>query len=128
IKKVYPDVAWLSWLPFVTQFMAVASLLALSPASTYFTESVSGTDFLKFSLFLPILIALAATISKQNGWMAAMLCFGGLIYIMLPAVMLMQMRMQSLLTPLSLILMIWTNDTMAYIVGSLIGKTPFSEI
>src|SRR5690606_15027221 len=30
--------------------------------------------------------------------------------------------------PLALILMIWMNDTMAYIVGSFIGKRPFSSI
>jgi len=29
---------------------------------------------------------------------------------------------------LMLVLSIWINDTMAYIVGSLIGKTPFSSI
>ena len=32
------------------------------------------------------------------------------------------------LIPLILIVSIWINDTMAYIVGSLIGKTPFSKI
>ena len=32
------------------------------------------------------------------------------------------------LFPLLIILSIWINDTMAYIVGSLIGKTPFSSI
>jgi len=30
--------------------------------------------------------------------------------------------------PIALIASIWINDTMAYIVGSLIGKTPFSKI
>ena len=30
--------------------------------------------------------------------------------------------------PCAVILSIWINDTMAYIVGSLIGKTPFSKI
>ena len=30
--------------------------------------------------------------------------------------------------PLGLIFSIWINDTMAYVVGSLIGKTPFSKI
>ncbi len=30
--------------------------------------------------------------------------------------------------PLAIIISIWINDTMAYIVGSLIGKTPFSKI
>ena len=32
------------------------------------------------------------------------------------------------LIPCSIIFSIWINDTMAYIVGSLIGKTPFSKI
>jgi phosphatidate cytidylyltransferase len=32
------------------------------------------------------------------------------------------------LMPVALIVSIWINDTMAYIVGSLIGKTPFSTI
>jgi phosphatidate cytidylyltransferase len=32
------------------------------------------------------------------------------------------------LIPIALIVSIWINDTMAYIVGSLIGKTPFSKI
>jgi phosphatidate cytidylyltransferase len=30
--------------------------------------------------------------------------------------------------PLFLVLCIWTNDTMAYLVGSFIGRTPFSPI
>lgn len=32
------------------------------------------------------------------------------------------------LLPIAVILSIWVNDTMAYIVGSMIGKTPFSKI
>jgi phosphatidate cytidylyltransferase len=34
----------------------------------------------------------------------------------------------SYLIPCAIIFSIWINDTMAYIVGSLIGKTPFSKI
>ena len=34
----------------------------------------------------------------------------------------------SVLLPCAIIFSIWINDTMAYIVGSLIGKTPFSKI
>lgn len=37
-------------------------------------------------------------------------------------------RDRSFLIPLLIIFSIWINDTMAYIVGSLIGKTPFSKI
>ena len=32
------------------------------------------------------------------------------------------------LLPIAIILSIWLNDTMAYLVGSFIGKTPFSKI
>lgn len=35
---------------------------------------------------------------------------------------------QSGLTPVIIICCMWINDTMAYLVGSLIGKTPFSKI
>ena len=34
----------------------------------------------------------------------------------------------STIIPCAIIFSIWINDTMAYIVGSLIGKTPFSKI
>ena len=38
------------------------------------------------------------------------------------------MREKSILIPLALILMIWSNDTFAYLVGSFIGKNPLSAI
>lgn len=34
----------------------------------------------------------------------------------------------SIVIPLSIVFSIWINDTMAYVVGSLIGKTPLSQI
>jgi len=62
----------------------------------------------------------------------------GLLYVTLPFGLLVNMRltpgMQAVgntglhigyLVPLLLIIFIWINDTMAYIVGSLIGRTPF---
>lgn len=49
----------------------------------------------------------------------------GLGYISVAFGFLVQMRFQSLLLPLILILFIWMNDTMAYLTGSFIGKTPF---
>ena len=42
--------------------------------------------------------------------------------------MLIVIRDISIAIPIALILMIWMNDTMAYLVGSFIGKTPFSKI
>ncbi|PUZ26664.1 phosphatidate cytidylyltransferase [Chitinophaga costaii] len=68
----------------------------------------------------------------------------GLLYVSLPFALLVWMRTHlgvenarpgtasahapGWLIPLLLILFIWINDTMAYIVGSLIGHTPFSKI
>ena len=61
----------------------------------------------------------------------------GLLYISLCWGMMMDLRQQNnpehfgdkaWLLPVVLIASIWINDTMAYIVGSFIGKTPFSKI
>lgn len=63
-----------------------------------------------------------------------------LVYIVLPILMMIDIGTQhslfiagatlqySALLPCAIIFSIWINDTMAYIVGSMIGKTPFSKI
>ena len=72
---------------------------------------------------------------KNIGYSAA-----GLIYISLSLGLMMDLRCHGLgelfnslydvgwIIPVIIIASIWVNDTMAYIVGSLIGKTPFSKI
>ena len=73
-------------------------------------------------------------------------CLLGLIYITMPILMLIDLfylgkifngNMHgnsitdipfSVVIPFAIIISIWINDTMAYLVGSLIGKTPFSRI
>jgi phosphatidate cytidylyltransferase len=60
----------------------------------------------------------------------------GLLYISLPLSLMVELRHHretdhahlDLVIPLLVIFSIWINDTMAYIVGSLIGKTPLSSI
>ncbi|MFZ1529506.1 MAG: DUF92 domain-containing protein [Ferruginibacter sp.] len=69
----------------------------------------------------------------------------GLFYIIIPVLLLIRMGFSNIivadgkhflsssfiyspLIPCAIIFSIWINDTMAYIVGSLIGKTPFSKI
>lgn len=49
----------------------------------------------------------------------------GLGYIPLALGFLVQLRFQSMLLPLMLILFIWMNDSLAYLTGSFVGKTPF---
>ena len=61
----------------------------------------------------------------------------GLFYITLPIVLIILMRVNDFndlsdnylkVIPCGIVFSIWINDTMAYIVGSLIGKTPLSSI
>jgi phosphatidate cytidylyltransferase len=68
-------------------------------------------------------------------------CLLGLVYITMPILMMINLRtvwsdfeggkvLEDLGSqiPCLIVFSIWINDTMAYIVGSLIGKTPFSKI
>jgi phosphatidate cytidylyltransferase len=60
----------------------------------------------------------------------------GILYISLPLAMMIDLRTRweendidlNLIIPLLIIFTLWVNDTMAYIVGSLMGKTPLSSI
>jgi len=60
----------------------------------------------------------------------------GIIYISLPLGLLIELRMHwsedatslSFTVPLLIIFSLWINDTMAYIVGSIAGRTPLSKI
>lgn len=67
-------------------------------------------------------------------------CLLGLAYVTMPVLMMLSMYLQYInitanvktpdprVLPIGIIFSIWINDTMAYIVGSFIGKTPFSKI
>lgn len=85
---------------------------------------------------------------KIHGPKFLLYCLWGLVYITMPIIMLIDLSSDfihdsfhgtsgsgsftgfsfSYLLPCAIIFSIWINDTMAYIVGSLIGKTPFSKI
>jgi phosphatidate cytidylyltransferase len=63
----------------------------------------------------------------------------GLLYITLPVLMMIDLSYPVFkygtisrdflpMIPVGMIFSIWINDTMAYVIGSLIGKTPFSKI
>jgi phosphatidate cytidylyltransferase len=96
--------------------------------------SVSG---LWLGLFLIVAIPLLVLIWREEGFLKNMAySFVGLIYISLSIALFTDLRYRwveedeslNLVLPLLLIFTIWINDTMAYIVGSLIGKTPLSPI
>ena len=79
-------------------------------------------------------VALLKKIDPVNYKLKSLL---GLFYITLPVVLIIIMRLHDFnelsdnylkIIPCGIVFSIWINDTMAYIVGSLIGKTPLSSI
>lgn len=83
-------------------------------------------------------VKLMKKIYRDQFWLHSLL---GLVYITMPMAMLINMRFNEIffkgnsvfidlgyLLPCAIIFSIWINDTMAYVVGSFIGKTPFSKI
>jgi len=121
MKKVDEEAEWPAWLMPV---IVTVSLVWLWMC--FFTYNYQLPWPLL--LFFPVLILLCTTLAKKTALRAGMYSLGGMFYILLPMILLLQMRFISISIPLALVLMIWMNDTMAYIVGSFIGKTPFSEI
>lgn len=121
IKKITPEVYWPNWLPMTIQAISLLWLLLETPL-------LNGVRFSQLLMFAPVLILLLTTLHKKTALQAGVQSLAGMAYIVLPMILLYSLRMQSIVLPLSLVLMLWMNDTMAYIVGSFIGKTPFSPI
>jgi len=82
----------------------------------------------KYLLFAPILIFLVTGLSSKRNLKDALVALSALLYIGLSCYALIAVYQLAWFIPLVLILCIWMNDTMAYLVGSFIGKTPFSKI
>lgn len=91
-------------------------------------------SFMYLILLIPIIIFFIGTMQKKTAIHASFSSLATIVYVSIPLGCLMSLYMlyksEALATniPLALILLIWTNDTMAYITGSFIGKTPFSAI
>ena len=100
-------------------------------------ETLIGFKYL-FLGFLVLLMGLFLGQNKNISATGKWMCFAGFFYITMPVFMLINMRLMDTgyiaaadpgrILPCGIIFSIWINDTMAYIVGSLIGKTPFSKI
>ena len=87
---------------------------------------------LLLAVVIPAVAVLQKRFTVQNGGYS----LAGLLYISLSLGLLMDLRNRwveedyrlSTTIPLLLIFTLWINDTMAYLVGSFIGKTPLSPI
>jgi len=116
MQKIDKEAHWPKWLPVAVQ---VTSLLFIS------VNIYAGLIVL---FCVPAILLLASVLSKKNALLAMLQSTGGLLYITLPMFLLYSLRQHNFILPLALILMIWCNDTMAYLVGSFLGKNPLSSV
>ena len=126
LQKIDKETYWPKWVPVATQ---LTGLLFIAIFSLSYTPAASVTHLL-LSIFPAIgaSFLLVSGLSKKTSFVSLLQSVGGLLYITLPAILLYLMHANNFILPIALILMIWTNDTMAYLVGSFIGKNQFSPI
>lgn len=127
LQKIDPEKYWPAWLQVVIQLIGLFIILIFSMFDGGALKSVLWAVFKFLPLVAPLLL-LACVLPKRNSLPALLQSAGGLFYVTMPIVFLANMRAHDFILPIAMIVMIWVNDTMAYIVGSFIGKTPFSPI
>ncbi|HRO42515.1 MAG TPA: phosphatidate cytidylyltransferase [Flavipsychrobacter sp.] len=122
MRKIFPDNKPHRWMEAAVQFLGVGLMVL-------FGLGIADEGFyLPALLFVPTIILLGGVLGKRGSLHSTFQAFGGLFYIAVPLLLFFGLRTISIAIPLALVLMIWMNDTMAYLVGSFIGKTPFSKI
>jgi len=127
VQKVDTASYWPKWIPIVIQLLA---LMVLALFSNKVNELLPGASRICFIVLpvAPAVILLTSVLSNKTSLMALLQSAGGMLYITLPMLLLLNIRNYDFALPIAIILMIWCNDTMAYLVGSFIGKRQFSPI
>lgn len=135
MKKIFPDAYWPNWLTpafaaigLVLTVLVALLLLQTNDGRLQEWDYMVPVRLLKGMAIVPAILFMVALLSKKDFYHALVLAIFGLCYILVPMLSLLYLYDTNSLLPLTLILMIWTNDTMQYLVGSFIGKTPFSPI
>ncbi|SJZ32148.1 phosphatidate cytidylyltransferase [Sediminibacterium ginsengisoli] len=106
---------------------------------TFNTGGIVLHEVGRLIFFVASILFLAAEVAFKKGLQPKLIAhtFFGLIYISLSWGLMLDLRGVAMsvhfdlvgwMLPVIIIASIWINDTMAYIVGSFIGKTPFSPI
>lgn len=122
LQKIEPEQYWPAWLKFGIQ---IAGLLLITIAAC---EEYIPLALVPLLLVIPSSILLGSALSRTHSLLSGLLALGGLFYITIPFFLLARMELHDFVFPAAVIFMIWTNDTMAYLVGSFIGKNSFSPI
>jgi phosphatidate cytidylyltransferase len=120
---IFPDAYFPEWLMWLTQIFGAGVTVSIPMMMLMATPQIA----IIIAIF-PVLLMLITILHKKTGLIAGFSAIVALFYISMPMAFLVTLRGIYFVIPLALILMIWMNDTMAYIVGSFIGKTPFSPI
>jgi len=128
IRKIYPDTFWHWWMEAKIQTAAFLWTVSFYVVPAFFLQYDSWFVLIAIPVFFVTIFILATVLSKRTALEAALQSIGGIIYIVMPCTLLLFLRTSGFVLPLAMILMIWCNDTMAYLVGSFIGRTPFSPI
>lgn len=150
---IYPEYTGIS--PFHKYGVQLAGwggiLLATANVWSVGTVSLSSIGFWILLLFLLVFPVAEVLFTRQSGFRTIRLSLIGLVYISVSISLIVHIRsgaiwlsssaddLAGLLSsvsakiagffiPLLMIASIWINDTMAYIVGSFIGKTPLSAV
>lgn len=134
---------------FIKWFFAVCSFVLMFVLGIHSASYDTGINIAGFSVsfkllfwaFLFLCLLLFTLQNKTISGKVKQMMFGGFLYIAMPLTLLLYIRDTYIIVDESttivdtgrifvcaVIFSIWINDTMAYIVGSLIGKTPFSKI
>lgn len=138
VSKFNPQYNKISWLHRYGIMVAGWCLLlfftnySLSISTLTLTNVGFWTGVL-FMIILPLIMFVDSKIVFLGNIVYSLV---GIIYISLPLGLLIELRTHwsedsfslSYTVPLLIIFSLWINDTMAYIVGSMIGKTPLSKI
>ena len=127
MQKIDKEAYWPKWLPVVIQVIALILIFLFSSKMNELLPGASKSLFVILPIF-PALLLLSCVLSKNNSLLAFLQSVGGILYITVPMLLLLNMHLYDFVLPIAVILMIWSNDTMAYLVGSFVGKTPFSQI
>lgn len=126
-RRIYPDAHFPSFMMPITMVFGILLSLVIAIAS-------SLHDYIYAIFLIPIILIYLGTMQEKTALTSSLVAIGAMLYISMPIGFLMSLFMlfkSNILSaniPLAIILLIWTNDTMAYITGSFIGKTPFSKI
>ncbi len=127
MTKIDPASYWPGWLKNSMVLISVLLICLFSLKPNQVTDDLIW-NIGRLLPGIPAIILLVSVLGKKSSFMAWLQSLGGLLYITVPVILLIQMRMQGIVLPLAMIVMIWSNDTMAYLMGSFFGKHSLSPV